>query len=189
MKLVTAAAFLVGLTLSGTAHAGGGGYVSLGVSDATLSGDLATHFETNEDSSAGRLALGQRVGRFAFEVALYGTDMKSVTGVGAGQDYSTFSLGVAGKYYMPITGKLEGYGKLGLDKTWVAGEADNPAVSYSGRGYNLGAGLEYGFSLSFLAQASVWIDYTVQRMSLTEPVKRDLDGGTQLLSLGLSVGF
>lgn len=183
-----AALTLAGLGLAGTAHAGGG-YVSLGIGDATLSGDLATHFETTEDSSAGRLALGQRLGRFAFEISLYGTDMTSVTAVGARQDYSTASLGVAGKYYIPVAGNLEAYGKLGLDKTWVVGRADDPAVDYSGRGYNLGAGLEYGFSLSFLAQASIWLDYTTQRFSLHEDVKRDLEGGTQMLSLGLSIGI
>jgi hypothetical protein len=195
MKLLAAtlsALALAGLTIvgsAGTAHAGGGGYISLGISDATLSGDLATHFETNEDSDAGRLALGQRIGRFAFEIALYGTDMTSITAVGARQDYSTASLGVAGKYYIPLVGNLEAFGKLGLDKTWVVGRDDLPEVGYSGRGYNLGAGVEYGFSLSFLARASIWLDYTTQRFSLHEDTKRDLDGGTQMLSAGVSLGF
>ncbi len=189
MKHLAAALALVALAGFGrAAHAGG--YVSVGVgADAGLSGEVAQHFTTDTNGSSGRVALGQRLGRFAIEVDLYGSDLQGTTALAGQQSYSSMTAGVAARYYFPLTGHLEAYGKGGLDKTWLVGNADNPATSYSGRGYDLGGGLQYTINGLLLGELALWVDYTHQSFTLHDDQKRDLGGGAQMLSIGISVGF
>jgi hypothetical protein len=185
---VATAALAVG-GLASVAHAGG--YVSLGIgADAQLSGDMAQHFSTQtDDSGSARIALGQRLGRFAIEVSLSGTDVESRTARANFERYSATTAGVTGKYYIPLSGRLEGFGKLGLDKTWLVGEADDPATSYSGRGYSLGGGLQYTIESILLGSASIWVDYTHQSYELRDVERPDIGGGAQLVTVGVSLGF
>lgn len=178
-------------TLGASQYAHAGGYIAVGIgADASLSGDMAGHFTTDmDDGSSGRLAIGQRFGRLAVEAAIYGADIQSTTGLGGGASYSTVTLGVAGKYYIPVAGRLEAYGKVGLDKTYLVAGDDARASGYSGRGHNLGAGLEFGFQAGILGRAAIWLDYTHQSFELRNDGMRDLDGGAQLLTLGVSLGF
>lgn len=189
MNHLAAALALVAIAGFGSAaHAGG--YVSAGIgADAGLSGEVAQHFTTDQNGSSGRVALGQRLGRFAIEVNLYGSDLQGITGLTGQQSYSSMTAGVNARYYVPLTGHLEAYGKAGLDKTWFVGNADKPATSYSGRGYDLGAGLQYTIHGLLLGELALWVDYTHQSFTLHDDVKRDLGGGAQLLSVGVSVGF
>jgi hypothetical protein len=154
-----------------------------------LSGEVAQQFTTDSSGSSGRIALGQRLGRFAIEVNLYGSDLKGTGGLAGAQSYSAMTAGVNARYYFPLTGHLEAYGKAGLDKTWFVGNADKPATSYSGRGYDLGAGLQYTINGLLLGELALWVDYTHQSFTLHDDVKRDLGGGAQLLAVGISVGF
>jgi hypothetical protein len=182
------AAIAVIAASAGAAHAGG--YVAIGAGgDADLHGDLENHF-TTEGASAGRLAIGQRFGPLAVEAVLFGTDLHGASGMtGPGNDYSTMSLGVDLKYHIPLVGGLEAYGRAGLNKTWVVDGFDTTMdLGYSGRGYNLGAGLQYGFRLLPLVEAAIWADYNHQVMTLHEQGRASLEGGADMLTLGVSLG-
>lgn len=190
MKLFLAALSTLAVAgLASPAHAGG--YISVGIgADAGLAGDMATHFTADhDDAGSGRIAIGQRVGNIAVEASLYGAALQSTTGLGDGADYATATAGVALKYYIPLSGRLEGYGKGGLDKTWLVADGDMRASGYAGRGYNFGGGIQFTFETGLLGSAAVWLDYTHQEFELREDGMRDLDGGTRLLTLGVSLGF
>jgi len=178
------------LVLATASAASAGGYVALGVgSEAGLSGDLASRFSTTGHNDA-RLALGSRIGRFAVEVGMYGTALTSTTNLGARLDYSTTSIGVDGKYFVPLAmgGRLEAYGRLGVHKTWITSQQDAP-IDYQGRSWAAGAGLQFGFMLGPIGEAAVFVDYTHQDLALSDPTHRDLDGSAQMLQLGPPVGL
>ena len=161
----TAVASALALLLLGLASpALAGGYLSIGLgNDAEFEGDLEGR--GGEGLSHGRLAIGQRTGPFAIEASLLGTGFESVTSIGPGADYSTISLGVGGKYYISLSGPIEGYGHLGLNKTWLSGDAD---TQIEGNGVSLGAGIQYSFRFGPLGDAAVWLDYTRQSMNLAD---------------------
>jgi hypothetical protein len=184
-SLIAALALIAGS--AGAAHAGG--YVAIGAGgDADLNGDLANHF-TTEGTSSGRLAVGQRFGPVALEAVLFGTDLQGASAMTGQGDYSTMSLGVDLKYYIPLAGNLEAYARGGLNKTWVVEGFDNAMdLGYSGRGWNLGAGLQYSFRLLPLLDAAIWADYNHQVMELHQEGRRSLAGGADMLTIGVSLG-
>ena len=171
------------LVLSDSAHADG--YVGVGVgSDSQLHGDIAEHFTTGEEATSSRIHIGERFGAIALEASLFGSQL---VGMADARDYSTISLGVDLKYYVGLVGSLEGYGKVGLNKTWL----DSPAATdedYEGRGQALGLGLQYSFNLA-MAEVGLWADYTVQKTELRDDQRMPLDGQLAMLNLGLSLGF
>lgn len=181
------AALAVVAASAATAHAGG--YVAIGAGgDADLRGDLATHF-TTEGASAGRLAVGQRFGPVALEAVFFGTDLHGASAMTGQEDYSTMSLGVDLKYYIPLAGNLEAYVRGGLNKTWVVkGMHTEMDLGYSGRGWDLGAGLQYSFRLLPLLDAAIWADYNHQVMQLHQDGRQSLEGGANMLTIGVSLG-
>ena len=185
-KAALTASTLLLLGVTSAAHAGG--YVSLGIgADAEIGGDLAGYFD-GEGTSNGRLSVGQRNGPFAIEASLFGTDLNDVSG--SESDYSTLSLGVDVKYYVSLTGPIEGYGRGGLNKTWLVSDSAAPGtLDYEGRGYSLGVGLQYSFRWMPLGEAAIWLDYTHQAVTLHDPARESLEGSVQLLMVGATIGL
>ena len=180
---ITSLALVLGI--AATAHAGG--YVALGVgSDASLDGAVGDAY-TADGSDNARLSFGQRTGPIAIEASLFGTGLQDA----AGTDHSTLALGVDLKYFIRLTGPIEGYGRIGLNKTWLRDSAgDQPSLS--GRGYDFGGGLQYSFRLLPLGDAAIWVDFTHQTMSLygdATSAQTALTGSAEMLTLGVSVGF
>ena len=100
--IVPAAALLVA-TIATPAEADADRYVSVGIgTGAVLGGDLADFFET-EGAKSGRIAVGQRFGMFGLEASMFGSDMTGDSNFTGRGDHSTLSLGVAGKYYVPLS--------------------------------------------------------------------------------------
>jgi hypothetical protein len=182
--LLSTAALVLGF--SSTAFAGG--YIAVGVgSDAEIEGDLAGMFDA-DGANNGRLSIGQRSGPLAIEASIFGTDLNSAAG--AGGEYSTLSLGVDVKYYVSLTGPIEGYARGGLNKTWIgADEGGDVGVDMEGRGYSVGAGLQYSFRLMPLGEAALWLDYTHQSVRLYDQALEQFDGNVKLLTVGLSIGL
>ena len=179
--IVATTCFAAVLGAGSTANAGG--YIGLGFgSDADLGGDLADRF-TTEGASGGRFSLGQRTGPIAIEASIFGTDMTDT----AGASFSTVALGVDLKYFFGLVGPIEGYGRIGLNKTWLTAESEG-AAELSGRGYDFGAGLQYSFRLLPLAEAALWLDFTHQTMDLYGDSSR-LTGSAEMLTLGVSIGL
>lgn len=186
-RLSAALATLAAATLlAAPAHAGGG-YVSLGVGESNLAGELDSRF-ADDESSAMRLSLGQRFGNFALEASLFGSDFagdSAFTGSGA---HSTLSLGVDLEYYFFHTGPLELYGRGGLNKTWLQAPATQADHHYEGTGWDLGVGAQLGIDLP-IAQFAIWGELNHQETELREGNKPHLDGSIQTMMVGVTVGL
>ena len=187
--LLTALAPLAVTLAAAPAARAGGGYVSAGLGPgAGLDGNISESFSTSDSNSA-RLSLGQRIDNVALEASLFGAGLigtDQLTGIGA--EYDTLSLGVDLKYFFGLSGPLELYPKIGLNKTWLQ-EPSGSNLDYDGTGWDLGAGLQFTFDTESTMIAA-WIDYTRQYTDLDDSNRqRDLGGEVGMLTLGLSVGF
>lgn len=187
IALASIAALTTGLLFAGSSHADG--YVGAGIgSDSSISGELGSHFQTNDKASSSRVIIGQRFGALALEASLFGSQLHGTSAMVGSDDYATISLGVDLKYHLGLIGGLEAYGKLGLNKTWLSGPAKTEGAGYEGRGKALGLGLQYTFDLP-LASVSLWADYTVQRTKLRDGERQNLDGELAMANFGVSLGF
>lgn len=173
--------------LLGSASAAHAGYISAGIgAEADLGGTLDEHFST-ENTSSGRIAIGERFGAVALEASLFGTSLNGQSQLAGSGEYSTVSMGIDLKYHIPISGSFEAFVKAGLNKTWLASAADTMS-EYSGRGKELGAGVQYRLKLP-ITQAAIWLDYTLQDTELRSDNDRPLDGSVEMWTLGVSLGF
>jgi hypothetical protein len=186
MRIFTAT--LLATMLAGLSAAHADGYVSLGVgSRAAMNGDLGSRFQS-EGLSAGRLALGYRSDNLAIEAVAFGNGLGDMTG---SADMATASLGLDLKYHLHIALGIEGYGRAGLHRTWLAqsGSADSLMSGYQGNGHVLGGGLQYGFELLPVVEAAVWADYSRQAFHLTDEAQQSMSGTADVITVGLSIGL
>lgn len=182
-----------------SAHAGG--YLSVGLgADALLGQDFRENFDAKA-MTLGRVSVGARFGSFAIEGVMFGADLRATsmqilgqTPDSQGDDFSTTSLGIEGKYYFKLFSGIEGYGKLGINRTWLTADAtvENPP-EYQGQGYTVGAGLQYGLKVLPSIGASIWLDYNRQMVSLDEVNLSnvslpDLQGSSNMITIGLTLG-
>ena len=181
MKPVVALVAAALLSVPAAAHAGG--YVALGVGSAADTGGDLRGFSSDGHMS-GRLMLGQRISIVSFEAGLAGYGLEPRSG---GRDYNAQSLGAALKLNLPLVAGLEGYGRAGVERTWLGTSGDQ--MAYSGNGYVVGGGLEYGFELP-LTRLSVWFDWTRHGADLVPDGRgQTLDAQADLWTLGLSVAL
>lgn len=165
------------------------GYIGAGVgANSSTGGALGAHFEAGEDADAGRLLLGQRFGIIAIEASMFGTDLRGASDMAGPYDYSTLSLGVGLKLNLPLFLGLEGYGKAGLNKTWLRTPDARENWDYDGRGHELGGGLQLNLPLPAV-DLGIWLDYSHQETELRDDDRRPLDGDIDMLTLGASLGF
>jgi hypothetical protein len=178
------------LLLLGAGEALADGYIGAGIgAGGELSGDISDHFTTDEDSSSSRILVGERFGALAIEGSLFGSQLRGASGFSGEGDFTTISLGVDLKYYIGLVGGFEGYGKIGINKTWLSGPAATDDWSYEGRGQEIGVGLQYNINLP-LTQVGLWLDYTAQQTDLRDSGEtQDLDGSLSMLNVGVSLGF
>lgn len=149
------AAVTFALVTASASIASAGGYVGLGIgTPVATSGDT----QLQENGRSGRLQLGFSFGRLAVEGLIGRADLAA-----AGSPVTFTSLGVAGKYNVPLQDKFEVFGRLGWQHTILE---DANATSYSGNGVLVGAGFEYKVNLG-VAGGSLFVDYTIERADLT----------------------
>lgn len=159
--LVTAAA--------GAAQAGG--YVSAGLGGAPdLGGELT--MLSAEDSSSGRIAVGQGFGPLSVEAGLGGFGVDGGTMV---------SASVSLKLNADLVSKLDGYVRGGLERSWVRGGGAMDGLS--GDGHLLGAGLELELPM-LLTDAALWLELDREWMELGQA-----EGTADTMLLGLRVGL
>ncbi len=178
------------LLLLGAGEAQADGYIGAGIgAGGELRGDLSDHFTTDEDTSSSRILVGERFGALAVEGSLFGSQLRGASGFSGEGDFATISLGVDLKYYIGLVGGLEGYGKIGINKTWLSGPAAMEDWGYEGRGQEIGVGLQYNINLP-LTQVGLWLDYTAQNTNLRDSGEvQALDGSIEMVNLGVSLGF
>lgn len=177
------------LVLGSSQLAHANGYIALGRGDGT-------HWEENAISVADHtshylLILGQRFGAVSLEASLLGEQMQLASGAEDSVATSTLlSLGFDVKYSVGILGGLEGYGKVGLNKTWLGYRRPNSGIDWqsSGRGTRFGLGLQYTVNIA-LGQLGVWLDHAWQNTFLVNDAKQGTDAEISITTLGLVVGF
>lgn len=171
---------------------GDGYFLGVGVGgDARLGAELAEQF-TAEGEASGRIVLGKRMGPWAVEGAFFGTDVRSRY---SDVPYSTLSLGLDLRYFLPLTSRLELYVRAGLNKTWLktwlaaapdsSGRASD--AGYEGRGLDYGTGLQYAWRPGKL-QFSIWLDFNKQFVRLHDAGRPSLDGELEMVTFGVSFG-
>jgi hypothetical protein len=188
--------FLVGLVVlfGGASHAQAGGYFAAGFgAGATLSGEMSSHF-TAESLTLGRVAGGYRVGPVAVEGVLFGTSLRGVSEYvrsrSTGElDFSTVSLGIDVKYHVKIAGPLEGYGRAGLNRTWLTTPAGtDTTMDYVGAGYSVGAGVQLIFDIVPALRGALWVDFHRHVLELGDPSEQNLSGTAEMITVGLAFG-
>jgi hypothetical protein len=182
MKIAPLAVAVAAGLLVAPAAASAGGYVGLGIGSATTGDELDENYDG--DGSSIRITIGQRFTWVSLEAGLNTYGLKTEN---SRATWDAKALSAAGRVHMPLTGKLEGYLRLGVERHYVD-RSDNE-VSLRGSGWLASLGAEYGLHFGF-AKGSVWLDLTRHNAMLTNTNSgNQLDANIDTVSVGLSVGF
>ncbi len=174
--LVTAAV----LTLS-TSVASAGGYVGLGIGPGPAVSD--NQFMLEEGGRTGRLLGGYSLGRFAVEGSFTQQDLKT----SADYVFTGRQAAISGKYTLPLGSGFGVFGRAGVQKTWLIDDTKG-LYDADGTGIVIGAGAEYSLDLKLLGGAALFLDYTYNSATVSNP-KSSFDFATRQWMLGATVGF
>lgn len=174
----------IGLLVGSASVAHAGTYLGLGIGTGPgTTGDMAF----DKDGRSGRLQLGVGFGRLAVE----GMAGKFAVRTPDGYAYDDISLGVAGKYNIPLADHFEAFGRLGYQHSFLGATNDPNRPDFDGGGLFGGGGFEYKLSLA-VTSMSLFVDYTVARSALTSPMTyadREFGFTTRLWTLGATVSL
>lgn len=124
---------------------------------------------------------GMRFGNFSIEGALNGFGV--ATGRG---DQTVYQASAAAKLNLPIGNSFEGFGRAGLERTWLS--FGDERYDLTGNGFLVGAGFEYRLS-GVLASASLFVDYTIHRATLEDARSNQVEETSRVWGLGFLIGF
>jgi hypothetical protein len=173
------AALVLALLTASSGVASAGWYAGLGIGTGPEIGSDVGDFE--DGGRSGKALVGSRWGNFAVEGALAGYDV-----IGPSNNvYDTWHASIAGKLNLPIGDGFEGFGRVGIQRTWLSPESSDYDVS--GTGYLVGAGIEYRLNLAATA-ASIWIDYQYSSADL-EGMRDNFEYSARMWTLGATIGF
>ncbi len=182
MKLAVAAALAL-LALPTAAHAGG--YVSVGVGTGPRFTNGLQNSYSGDGHNSARVLVGKRFGLISIEGGIGGYGLHGVnvytSDISGDRAYSA-SASVVGQ--VPVMAKLEVFARLGIEKTWVTGEADDRGIS--GGGYLVGAGVAYDLGFRNMA---LWAEIDHEMMRLKRESIADQTGSVDTLMVGIRVGF
>ncbi|MCE9579463.1 MAG: porin family protein [Deltaproteobacteria bacterium] len=174
-----ALALVAGLALvPAAAHAGG--YVGAGIGTSASVNDSSGSLASDSGHS-GRIVVGERLSRVSIEGAF---DAYGLTSASRPAGFDAHSLGIAAKLHLPLVANLDGVVRVGLEHTWLAGDA---APDLTGDGWTGGLGLEYRLKFA-LASASIWMDYSRHATTL-EQGRTKLDATADIWTAGVSIGL
>jgi Outer membrane protein beta-barrel domain len=176
--LLLAAGLLAISAISTTAAAGG--YLGLG---------LGTQPGVNDEMDTKAAPVGRslrgigglRFGKFSIEGALNGFGV-IVPNFG---DKNVYQLSVAGKLNLPLGNNFEGFGRAGVERTWLG--LDDERYDFAGNGFLVGAGFEYRLN-ALISNASIFVDYTIHHASL-ENTRSTVDETSRIWGLGFTIGI
>lgn len=177
-RALLAATVLVSLT-GVTATASAGGYLGLA---------LGTQPAVNENmnqiglplSRSLKLLGGLRFGNVSLEGALNG-----FTVLAGGFERNVYQASAALKLSLPLGNDFEGFGRVGVERTWL--NYDDERYDREGDGYLVGAGFEYRLN-AIVANASLFVDYTLHRTTLVN-TREEVDAISRMWSLGFTIGL
>jgi hypothetical protein len=165
--------------LATAAPASAGGY--LGLALGTQPGVNSEMEATATPSGRSMRVLGgARFGNVSLEGGLNGFGV--LTGRG---DQNVYQLSAALKLNLPLGNNFEGFGRAGLERTWL--NLDDDRYNFTGDGFVVGAGFEYRLNIG-ISNASIFVDYNIHHATL-ENTRSKLDETSRIWGLGFTVGI
>ena len=123
---------------------------------------------------------GIRFGNVSDEGALNGF------GVNAnGVDRRVFQLSGALKLSLPLGNDFEGFGRAGIERTWL--NVDDERYDLSGNGFQVAAGFEYRLN-AVVSNASLFVDYTIHHATLSN-MSGEVSETSRIWALGFTIGI
>ncbi|HEX7836406.1 MAG TPA: outer membrane beta-barrel protein [Kofleriaceae bacterium] len=167
------------LAISSTASAGG----YLGLALGTEPG-INDQFVSDVATPVGRSVRGLggwRFGNLSLEGALNGfTVLTKHIG-----EQTMYQVSASVKLNLPLGDNFEGFGRVGLERTWLNLQDDG--ANLAGNGFLVGGGFEYRLS-GILTNASIFVDYNIHHATL-DATRFSKDETTRIWGLGFSIGI
>jgi hypothetical protein len=101
-------------------------------------------------------------------------------------DRNIYQLSAALKLNLPIGNQFEGFGRAGVERTWL--DLDDAMYDLSGDGYLVGGGFEFRLN-AILADASIFVDYTIHHATLEDARSNSVGATSRIWGLGFLVGI
>jgi hypothetical protein len=170
---------VLGLLGISTTTASAGGYLGLALGTLPAVNDemAATAQPTGRSL---RLLGGARFGNISIEGAFNGFGVAT-----ANTDQNVLQLSAAAKFNLPLGNNFEGFGRAGLERTWLSVGDDR--YNLTGNGFQVGAGFEYRLNVG-VTSGSLFVDYTIHHATL-ENTRGKVDETSRIWGLGFTVGF
>ena len=102
-----------------------------------------------------------------------------------GTDRRMFQLSGALKLSLPMGSGFEGFGRAGIERTWL--NVDDERYDLSGNGFLVAAGFEYRLN-AVVSNASLFVDYTIHHATLTD-TRGEVSETSRILALGFTIGI
>jgi hypothetical protein len=167
------------LAISSTASAGG--YLGLALGTEPGTND---QFVQDVAAPVGRSLRGLggvRFGNVSLEAALNGfTVLTKHVG-----EQTMYQVSGALKLSLPLGNNFEGFGRVGLERTWLNLQDDG--ANLAGNGFVVGGGFEYRLN-GILGNASIFVDYNIHHATL-DAQRFSKDETMRIWGLGFTVGI
>jgi hypothetical protein len=92
---------------------------------------------------------------------------------------------IAAKLSLPLGNGFEGFGRAGLERTWL--HIDDDRNNWQGDGFLVGGGFEYRFKLA-TTSTSIFVDYTIHHATIAN-AREEVPATSRMWALGFTVGF
>lgn len=175
-RAMLAAAGLLAMPTTASA----GGYLGLGLGSQPGVNDEMAAMAAPFGRSL-RVLGGLRFGNVSLEGALNGFDVLA----NRNGDTTEYQLSGALKLSLPLGNNFEGFGRVGLERTWL--DVNDTFYNLTGDGFLVGGGFEYRLN-AIISNASIFVDYNVHRVTL-ESMATKVDATTTVWGLGFTVGI
>ena len=176
---LVATALATGVLTGFSPTASAGGYLGLALGTEPGINDDMAKIATPLGRSLRGLA-GLKFGNLSLEGALNGFTM-DVSGI----ERNMYQLSGALKLSLPMGNGFEGFGRAGIERTWL--NYDDERYDTSGNGFQVGAGFEYRLN-AVVSNASLFVDYTIHHATLTN-MRGEVDETSRIWGLGFTIGI
>jgi hypothetical protein len=168
-----------GLLAISVTTASAGGYLGLGLGAQPGVNDELARVAAPIGRSLRGLA-GVRFGNVSIEAALNGFGV-----IAGGGDQNVYQLSGALKLSLPLGNNFEGFGRAGLERTWL--NVGDDRYNLTGDGFVVGGGFEYRLN-AIVSNASIFVDYNVHHATLSYSTGT-VASTPRIWGLGFTVGI
>jgi hypothetical protein len=177
--LLVATGMAAGVLAGYSPAASAGGYLGLALGTDPGVNDEMAQVATPTSRSLRGLG-GIRFGNLSVEGALNGFGVNS-----DGVDRRVFQLSGALKLSLPLGNDFEGFGRAGIERTWL--NVDDARYDLSGNGFQVAGGFEYRLN-ALVSNASLFVDYTIHHATLSN-TRGEVSETSRIWALGFTIGI